>query len=149
MQHAASHSQPLKPVADSISSYRQPQLYLTYLLWKSMRKQRVIMFQDVLPSYFIRLRAYATWEWQLSQQRLCCNTHTHTRDIHVTNSLHENETGKQEIEGVRPRQAKENLWQGCRKRFVKLANYATQMPRTVGNGENRLKMLHNNHKSRV
>jgi len=44
------------------------------------------------------------------------HTHTHTRDIHVTNSLHENETGnKQEIQGVRPRQAKENLWQGCRK----------------------------------
>jgi len=48
--------------------------HLTYLPWRIMRKHSVIMFHDVLPSYFIRLRAYATCEWQLSQQRLCCRT---------------------------------------------------------------------------
>lgn len=32
------------------------------------------MFHEVLLSYFIKFKARATWEWQLSQQRLCWNT---------------------------------------------------------------------------
>ena len=38
----------------------------------TMRNPTLNMFQDEDPSYLIRFRALATWEWQLSQHKLCC-----------------------------------------------------------------------------
>lgn len=45
--------------------------HLTCFPWIRARAQRLTMFHEVLFSYRIRFSAMATWEWQLSQQRLC------------------------------------------------------------------------------
>ena len=43
----------------------------TYLPAKKIQKHRDTMFHDSAPAYRILLSASATWEWQLSQHRLC------------------------------------------------------------------------------
>ena len=46
--------------------------YPTNLPFQTIRKQSLNMFQELELSYFIRFNAIATWEWQLSQNKLCC-----------------------------------------------------------------------------
>jgi len=38
----------------------------------TIQNPSLYMFQDDDPSYRIKFSARATWEWQLSQKRLCC-----------------------------------------------------------------------------
>ena len=46
--------------------------YLVNLPKINMKKHSLTIFQDDDLLYCIKFRAMATWEWQLSQQRLCC-----------------------------------------------------------------------------
>lgn len=49
---------------------RKPQTE-TYRPVKKIQKHNETMFHDSTPAYRILFNASATWEWQLSQHRLC------------------------------------------------------------------------------